>query len=157
MSLVGEYCPGTGRLFCEGVDLPFVRWKYDTLRPPINDGNIHAILPTEDSNQTVHLENNPAFLTVNVVSISRRKINVANFSTILTVDLIQLAEQSITSISCGANQLVTVSVNVSILQPSFNAPSTINITSVLATYHLGSLNSVDIQWTKLVSSIKIIS
>ncbi len=131
-----------------------MRWKYDTHRPPINDGEIHSVYPTEDSNQLVHLENNPAFLTVNVLSISKTRINglnVANFSTILTVDLIQLAEQSITSLSCGGNQLLTELVNVSILQPSFNAPSTLNITSVLATYHLGSLNSVDIQWMKLVS------
>ncbi len=116
-----------------------------------NDGVIHTIFPAEDSSQLVHLENNPAFLTVNVVSISMTNINgknLANFSTILTVDLNQLAEQSVTDISCGALQLVTVSVNVSILKPA--AASTLNITSVLATYHSRSLSSVQVQWIKLV-------
>ena len=27
MSLVGEYCPGTVRLFCEGVDLTQLEWR----------------------------------------------------------------------------------------------------------------------------------
>ncbi len=153
MSLVGEHCPGTVRLFCEGVDLSFLRWSYDagfglvTIEPVIFPSDPVELV----SNQ------NPAFLTIQVVNISQGiNDSTAYFSTILTVDLVQLAQLNITRITCGQLGDLTdsVAVDVSILRPSFIAPWTLNITNVVATYQSGSLDSVEVHWTKLVRSIK---
>ena len=157
MSLVGEHCPGTVRLFCEGVDLEYLRWTYNATMP-VEDPVIQVILPS-DADMTPFVESvafrNPAFLTVEVDLVSTKTINeisVANFFTILTVDLAQLAQQNITSITCGQLGHLTdsLAVNVTILRPSFIAPRTLNITSVIASYQFGSLSSVEVQWTKMV-------
>ncbi len=148
VSLVGEHCPGTVRLFCEGVNLDYLRWSYDTglglvtINPIIFPSGIDLA-----SNQ------NSAFLTIQVVNISRGQNNsTAYFSTILIADLVQLAQQNITRITCGQLENITdsVAVDVTILVPSFIAPLAINITNVVATYQSGNLSSVEVHWTKLV-------
>ncbi len=161
VSLVGENCPGIVRLFCEGVDLEYLRWTYNATML-IDVPVIQSTFPS-DADRSPFVDSdvvfkNPAFLTVEIVLVSVKSnktingISVANFSTKLTVDLAQLAQQNITSITCGQFGHFTdsLAVNVTIFRPSFIAPMTLKITKVIASYQSGSLNSVEVQWTKMV-------
>ena len=81
VSLVGPHCPRTVRLFCEGIELTFLGWTTSPIYPG----------PT-----------NPAFVSVNITNVSfDEKILKANFSSVLTVDLLELNKQNIQNISCG--------------------------------------------------------
>ena len=151
MSLVGEHCPGTVNFTCKGVDLPFLRWTFDAGNGPVFINPV--IYPTDESPNVVSVLNlNSPFHEIQIVDILQGHSSVANFSTIITADFVQLAQQNITIITCGQldNLTDSIAVNVSITKPSFIAPWTLNITNVIATYQSGSLNSVEIQWTKLV-------
>ena len=72
-----------------------------------------------------------------------------NFLSILTVDLVQLEEQSVNSISCGdPGTSQTLPVNVVIIRET--VPDSPNITRVDATYNSTGLRSVTVAWNKLV-------
>ena len=110
VSLVGPHCPGTVRLFCEGVDLTLLRWRYN------GSIDIEPFFAPGDS-LTIHTASSPAFLYIELTSVSTTDSVFANFSSILTVDLTQLEQQNIRNISCGDTLIRdSVSVQVSITQ-----------------------------------------
>ena len=114
VSLVGPHCPGTIRLYCEGVDFPTFRWMYNG---NIDIGNFYHADSTLGSQKGI---SNPAFVSVQLIAVSRPNstdVRFANFSSILIVDLSQLEQQNITNISCGDPWISkTVPVNVHIAQ-----------------------------------------
>ena len=96
VSLVGPHCPGIVRLFCEGVDLTTLTWMYN------GDIDIAYSYYPDSSITTPKNTSNPAFVSVQLTAVSQSSLFVfANFSSILTVDLSQLEQQNIMSISCG--------------------------------------------------------
>ena len=95
VSLVGPHCPGTVRLFCEGVELTVLMWRYN---------GTNGIEPTFVSDTTVSTlirTSNPAFESVQLTAVSSSIPTFANFSSTLTVVLSQLEQQNIRSVSCG--------------------------------------------------------
>ena len=152
VSLVGPHCPGTVRLFCEGVDLTTFTWMYngdidivDSYHPdsPIT-------IPTNTSN--------PAFVSVQLTAVSQNSLIIyGNFSSILTVDLSQLEQQNIVSISCGDPVIRgTVPVNVHIIQATVPAdPQIIEVSVYGQLVSLLEINEefkvfmVSISWMKL--------
>ena len=85
VSLVGPHCPGNVRLFCEGVELTVLMWRYN---------GTNGIEPTFASDATVSTlirTSNPAFESVQLTAVSSF-IPFANFSSILTVVLYQLEQ-----------------------------------------------------------------
>ena len=91
VSLVGYHCPGTVRLFCEGVDLTTFGWIYN------GNINIGYLYHPDDSINTPSSTSNPAFVSVQLTAVSQSLLNpvFGNFSSILTVDLSQLEQQNI--------------------------------------------------------------
>ena len=75
-----------GWTYNEGIDIVHrVDPDYEVTSSPIYPG------PT-----------NPAFVSINVTNVSfDRKILKANFSSVLTVDLLELNKQNVQNISCG--------------------------------------------------------
>ena len=98
VSLVGFHCPGTVRLFCEGVDLTSLGWTYNGIIDITEESFF-----SDASSGTSMNSSNPAFVSVQLTAVVRNSQSpiFANFSSILTVDLSQLEQQNITSISCG--------------------------------------------------------
>ena len=146
-SLSGAYCPGTVKLFCEGTDLTSVRWSF-------NGGTvIESFLPVDTETITFPSAQYPAFVSVELTHVVQNTNPVfGNFSSILTVDLSQLEEQSVSSISCGdPGTSKTVLVNVVIIRRS--RPDSPNITGVTATYNSNGVRSVTVAWNKVVSLI----
>ena len=153
VSLVGPHCPGTVRLFCEGVDLTTFTWMYngdidiaDSYHP---DSAI--ITPTNTSN--------PAFLSVQLTAVSLSPLIIfGNFSSILTVDLSHLEQQNIMSISCGdPGTRGTVPVDVHIVQDTVPAdPQIIEVSvhnQLVALLEINEnqlkVSMVSISWMKL--------
>ena len=97
VSLVGPHCPGTVRLFCEGVDLPILSWMYN------GNINIGDFYHSDASPGTQTSTSNPAIVSVQLVAVSPNShdLRFANFSSVLTVNLSQLEQQNIKNISCG--------------------------------------------------------
>ena len=150
VSLVGPHCPGTVRLFCEGVDLTTFRWVYN--------GNIIIgdFYQSDASLSTSTSTSNPAFVSVQLTAVSQNPLFPAfgNFSSTLTVNLSQLEEQSIMSISCGDPEIIeTVPVDVRIIQDTVpDDPQLTGISVQLATIMESNTQSiliVSILWTKL--------
>ena len=117
VSLVGPHCPGTVRLFCEGVDLTTFTWMYN--------GDIDiADSYHPDSSITIPTNTlNPAFVSIQLTAVSQSPLIIfGNFSSILTVDLSQLEQQNIMSISCGDPRIKrTIPVDVHIVQDTVPA------------------------------------
>ena len=134
VSLVGPHCPGTVRLFCEGVEQSFLDWTY-------NAGLYIVARVQTDHEVTFSPINpgptNPAFISVYVTNISfDSKMLLANFSSVLTVDLLELNKQNIKNITCGGlSDKDTQQVDVS----DYFTP---NIT---ASYQSGILSRVEVQ------------
>ena len=150
VSLVGPHCPGTVRLFCEGVDLTTFRWVYNS---NIIIGNFYE---SDDPPSTSTSTSNPAFVSVQLTAVSQNQSNPAfgNFSSTLTVDLSQLEEQNIMNISCGDPVIVgTVPVDVHIIRDTVpDDPQLTEISIQLATIlesNTQSIVIVSILWTKL--------
>ena len=150
VSLVGPHCPGIVRLFCEGVDLTTFRWVYN--------GNIIIgdFYESDDPPSTSTNTSNPAFVSVQLTTVSQNSLNPAfgNFSSILTVNLSQLEEQNIMSISCGDPVIIgTVPVDVHIIHDTVpDDPQLTGISIQLATIMESNKQSiliVSILWTKL--------
>ena len=114
VNLVGPYCPGntTVRLLCEGVDLITLRWRINATDTGIVFFPDHHVGTTRTSSNTAILS---AELTA--VSQSLTDSRFGNFSSILTVNMSQLEQQNIVSISCGDPGIgETVPVDVHIVQ-----------------------------------------
>ncbi|XP_064390810.1 uncharacterized protein LOC135338655 [Halichondria panicea] len=108
-SLIGEHCPGTVRLFCEGVDLTSLRWSYNVTKE-----EIHSFYP--DSMISTQTVSNPAFISVELSSVLQSdQRNFGNFSSTLTLNISELEEQHINEIRCGdpvTHQTITIDVQV---------------------------------------------
>ncbi len=148
VSLVGEHCPGTVRLFCEGVNLVHLRWIYN------GNNYIYSFLSDSDISPTpIPLSFHPAFLSVQLTDVSSQFIarEQTNFSSVLTVDVEQLQTQGIIDISCGdVITFETIQVDPIIIQET-----TPKVSSISACYHSGLLNSLQISWIKLVYNSKL--
>ena len=99
VSLVGPHCPGTVRLFCEGVDLTSLGWTYNGIIEITED----SFFSDTSSGTSIYATSNPAFVSVQLTAVVQNSESpvFANFSSILTVDLSQLEQQNIMNISCG--------------------------------------------------------
>ena len=153
VSLVGLHCPGTVRLFCEGVELTTLTWMYnediDIADSYLPDSSI--TIPTNTSN--------PAFVSIQLTAVSQSLLIIyGNFSSILTVDLSQLEQQNITSISCGDPVIRgTVPVDVHIIQDTVPAdPQIIEVSvhnQLVALLEINEnqlkVSMVSISWMKL--------
>ena len=148
VSLVGPHCPGTVRLFCEGVDLTTFTWMYN------GDIDIEDYYP-DDSVTTPTSTFNPAFVSVQLTAVSQSLLNpvFGNLSSILTVDLSQLEQQNIMSISCGDPAIRgTVPVDVHIVQDTVPANPQLQTLSVQLVTILEfdmTVFVVSISWMKL--------
>ena len=151
VSLVGLHCPGTVRLFCEGVDLTTLEWEY-------NDFAIELFyVPSDSADTTPRPLANSAFVSVQLIRVSRNTILMtANFSSILTVDLSQLEQQNIRSISCGdAVTRSTVPVDVHIIQETVPADPQLIGVNATSTFDDKLTSFVAIKW-KLVCTSPIV-
>ena len=129
VSLVGPHCPGTVRLFCKGVGLYILRWTYNTGIDIIN-----RVLP-DDPSSTI-IPTNPAFVSINIniTDIANDSTGTfATFSSVLTVNLLELMTQNIENITCGdLSHRDTQQINY------FTPTAT-------ATYQTGVLSSIEVQ------------
>ena len=136
-------------LLCRGVSLTQLRWSYY----PNSDANSHITSPyqpetaPEKTPMLVLPDVNGAFLTVQLLEVtSINSSDRANFSSILTVDLLGLINQNVTKIVCGdiattqEKSVIQLVDEVVKLQPK-----------IRATYELGILTDVQVQLNNLVS------
>ena len=133
------------KLVCEGVDLEGLCWRYSS---PNSTKYVNIFKFLVDASPQIFLSNitNPAFLSVQLVTVSRSpELNMANYSSILTVDLLALEKQNITSITCG--DVVTY---MRILVSDIKVWDPVN-TMITAIYQLGDLTSIEVQVRNLVS------
>ncbi len=148
VSLVGEHCPGTIRLFCEGIDLSFMRWRYNGV------SDIYSFRTTD---QPMGLElSNSAFVHVELINVTQtpNDARFARFTSVLIVDIAQLEVQNVFNINCGdPGTIATEPVDVITLQLS--VPSSPVISAVTATYKSGLLMTLNVSWMDLVSIIII--
>ena len=141
VSLVGPYCPGTVRLFCEGVELVSLRWRY-------NGNNSIESFNTDDLPTNV-TPSNIAFQNIELVRATQlTDQRFANFTSILTVDLTQLQEQNVAEIDCGDIGTFD-SVPVSL---QLDVPSRPNVTAVTVTYQSSMLINIEVTWKRQVRS-----
>ena len=91
--------------------------------------------------------NNPAFISINITNVSPDdQREMSNFSSVLTVDLLELNNSNIRNITCGdLREYDTLEVDATRKTSEYFTP---NIT---ATFQLGVLNIIKVQWTKSVS------
>ncbi len=108
----GEICPGIVTLFCEGVDINQMRWRYN--------GDINIITYSSDSSLS-HSQLSQTFLSVELVAISQNMVdpNRANFTSILTANLSRLQSDNVMNIECGDATTIQIKpVNVQIVDRS---------------------------------------
>ena len=160
VSLVGPHCPGTVRLFCEGVDLTTFRWLYN------GNINIGDFYDTDDSVTTPSSTSNPAFVSVQLTAVSQSLLNpvFGNFSSTLIVDLSQLEQQNIKNISCGSPATrETVPVDVHIAQetvpaePQFKTLSVQLVTILDLKTFTVSISWMELQPVRCVQLLQIVS
>ncbi len=150
LNVKNEACSERARvkLICEGVDLEGLRWHYSS---PNFTKYVNIFKFLVDTSPQIVLSNitknkNPAFLSIQLVAVSRSfESNMANFSSILTVDLLALEKQNITSITCG-----DVITYMRILVSDIIVWDPVN-TIIIAIYQFGVLTSVKVQLRNLVS------
>ncbi len=116
VSLVGEHCPGTVRLFCERVDLTQLEWRLYHAE----NINFFKTFSPDSVNETRNVSI-LASASVELIRVSQDRISkvFANFSSILTLELSQTAIEiiNITRISCGdAETNNDTLVNISIVK-----------------------------------------
>ena len=135
VSLVGPHCPGTVRLFCEGVELYLMRWTY-------NAGNFIEGIEIDYMVPSSIYPQNPAFITVDITNVSvDNKTHSASFSSVLTVDLLELRKQEIQNVTCGD---LTTSDTLQVNVRDYFTPN------VTASYLSGVLSRIEVYWTNLV-------
>ena len=137
VSLVGPHCSGTVRLFCEGVELTSFGWRRYN-----NNGFkdiINRVHPDDASITSPTYPTNPAFVSVSITKVYNNKTR-ANFSSVLTVDLLEINKQIVKNISCG-----DLSHTDTVIVGDYFCPS------VITTYQLRLLKKIEVYWTNLVS------
>ena len=146
VSLVGPHCPGTVRLFCEGVDLTVLMWRYNGT----TDIGPTFASDTMDRNPII---SNPAFESVQLTAVSSLVPTFANFSSILTVNLSQLEQQNIKSISCGDPLFQdTVLIDIEIKNVTIpGADAQTIMANVSYKIDLPNLLIITVVWKKVVS------
>ncbi len=148
MSLVGEHCPGTVRLFCEGVDLTILTWLYNNQE----DYVIHSFAPDNTITAPIRLSLESPFQFVQLTHVSRSFADrrFGNFSSVLTVELSQLQEHNVTDITCGDPVLHhSLDVNVTIKEPRIpEEPQLITVNTT------DDPKSITITWTPSVSEVR---
>ncbi len=145
-SLVGEQCPGTVKLFCKGVDLSILRWRYN------GENEIYSFSTTDLP--MISILSSPAFVSVELINVTQTPNDprFGQFTSVLIVDIAQLQAQNIASINCGDPLTIdSKPVNVITLQPS--VPTSPTITAVTATYKFGLLMTLEVSWMELVSTL----
>ena len=149
VSLVGPHCPGNVTLFCEGMDLTTLKWKYN------ENMDVISYFPNEKSSTQPTVS---AFFIVQLKVVQQDQNNpvIGNFTSSLTVNILQLQSNNVSKISCGTPGLFlqVETGNVSIIEPGI--PSTPTITMVTATYQDRELNSIEVKWAKSVRIYTII-
>ena len=141
-------------LICEGVNLAELRWSYRSSNsaerftlgvPFLADNSLQHFAHTIINNH------NPAFLTVQLVTIFRSpESNVsANFSSVLTVDLLELENHNITSVSCGDASTYEEKLVTDIIWDLVD-------TKITAIYQIGVLTSIEVRLRNLVSCCRVI-
>ena len=155
VSLVGEHCPGTVRLFCEGVDLTLLEWRF------YHDDNMYLLkrFHTDSVNETRKVFNDSTlvFASVELVNLSQNRMSIlfANFSSVLSLDISQIAIgiQKVFRIKCGdALHFNETSVNISIVQET--VPNVYNF-SVSINTSISAINILTVTWNQYVSSCMI--
>ncbi len=126
-------------LICEGVDLVSLRWSY--IGSNSSKSVVLQVFLTDHSNTTV--SSNPAFLSIQLVTVSDMG-TPANFTSMLTVDLMELENQNITSITCGDVATYEEKLVSDIILDLVN-------TKITANYQLGVLTTIEVQLRNLVS------
>ena len=149
VSLVGEYCPGTVRLFCEGVDLTQLEWRLYH----VENINFFKIFSPDSLNETRNVSI-LASASVELVRVSQDRISkvFANFSSILTLELSQTAIeiQNITRISCGDPETTNdTMVNISIVKETL--PNVSNFSVRINTSSVPSIFILAVTWKQYVS------
>ena len=141
VSLVGLHCPGNIRLFCEGIGLTALSWMYND---SVEIGNPYS---PDDPVSISTL----AFFTIQLKSVSQSSADrrFANFSSILTVNLFQLEQHNIMSISCG-DPLTRESVPINVKIIAETVPAIPKITKVNVTESL-DMATIMAQWKIEVS------
>ncbi len=142
VSLVGEHCPGTVRLFCVGVDLTSLRWKY-------NESNAIQHFLVDAVPSAPILLANPAFLSVQLTDISQFA-RLANISSTLTVDVEQLQRTMVSSISCGdVRTFKTLQIDPVVIHETTLSNPEISLVRIY--YYSNMLQHLQVSWMKLVS------
>ena len=120
-----------------------MRWRYNGALNEIDS------FDTNDS-PTITTPSNPAFLSVELTEVTQlSNMRFANFTSILTVDMMQLQEQNVADINCGdPGTIGTLPVD---LQP--NVPLRPNITTLSAIYQSRVLTNITVSWQRLVRCI----
>ena len=146
VSLVGPHCPGTVRLFCVGVELTSLIWKYN------ENTTIGRSFVPDGIERSFGAPYNSAFISVELVNVYTSDRVFANFSSILTANLSQLEQQSIMSISCG-DPLTRETVPVDIQIEQEAVPGDPEIIGVNITHDIETPNlyRVTIELKKIVS------
>ena len=143
-------------LICEGVNLAELRWSYRNSSS--NSAERFTLgLPFLADNSLQHFahtivnNHNPAFLTVQLVTIFRSPESnaSANFSSVLTVDLLELENHNITSLTCGDASIYEEKLVTDIIWDLVNA-------KITAIYQIGVLTSIEVRLRNLVSCCKMI-
>ena len=144
VSLVGEHCPGTVRLLCEGVDLTILTWSYNGEDRHV----IHSFAPDDTITAPIHLSLESPFQYVQLTHASRSLADqrFGNFSSVLTVELSRLQEHNVTDITCGDPEIYqSLNVNVTIKEPEESQLITVNTTD--------NPKGIIITWTPSVSEV----
>ena len=127
-------------LICEGVDLVSLRWSYIGSN---SSKSVELQVFLADHSNNITVSSNPAFLSVQLVTVSDME-TLANFTSMLTVDLQELENQDITSITCGDVATYEEKLVSDIILDLVN-------TKITANYHVGVLTSIEVQLRNLVS------
>ena len=127
------------------MNLTTFGWTY-------NAGNLISdrIVPGDEVTSAFYPRlNNPAFISINISNVSPDDQRLmANFSSVLTVDLLELNNKNVRNITCGEfKDFDTLEVDVRRKISDYFTP---NITAI---FQLGVLSMIRVQWTKLVSHI----
>ncbi len=150
LNVKNEACSERARvkLICKGVDLVGLHWRYSN---SIEDVNVEIFL-VDAFPQNITNNKNPAFLSVQLVTVSRfpeSNRSAANFFSILAVDILELEKQGITSITCGdARTYEEKLVSDITVWDLFN-------TKITAVYKLEALTSIEIHLRNIVSHVII--
>ncbi|XP_064402510.1 uncharacterized protein LOC135348219 isoform X3 [Halichondria panicea] len=132
-------------LICEGVDLISLRWSYIGSN---SSKSVELQVFLADHSNNITVSSNPAFLSVQLVTVSDME-TPANFTSMLTVDLQELENQDITSITCGDVATYEEKLVSDIILDLVN-------TKITANYHVGVLTSIEVQLRNLLMCSSIL-